>query len=425
MGPTSETDAEVSTSRVDSSAGGDEGTTTAPNSSTSDAATSGPEPSTGSTTTSERTSGVGESSSSTGIQLPECGTGRFPTNAVPYNGFDQVGAWGTVDSIALGDLNGDDQPDLVVSDLSSQVIRTLLGQIGGDFGTVTSMDSYSPSLAIGPIADAQPDLVSFTRPNSATTASVVRRWRGLGNGSFGPASDFTMTPSGQDIALADLNGDNRLDAITSASTSIEVHLGNAAEAFDTPIRYESPWAFEISTADLDTDGFVDVLVPTLDGGFVWWGTGNGGLDGPTALGALPSRATAIGDFNGDLLLDVAISTDAVVEVYAGDGQRGFAPLQQLTVLSPVVSMAGVDLDDDRCDDIVVTGGNSALPYFGSVGVLMSLGDDAFEEEQSFSIEGEYGRDIAVADLNDDGIEDIVVGARGGAEGRVLVLYSDG
>ena len=392
--------------------------------SSSDETTSRPGASTEISTTGMESSGA--SSSSTGVELPDCGTGRFPTNAVPYVGFDVVGTWGSIASVALGDLNDDQQPDLVISDLTEQNVRTLLGQASGAFGTAGTLDGhYAPALAIGSIADTLPDLVSFTRPNASMTGSVVRRWRGQGNGNFGPAADFVMDPSGENIALADLNGDDRLDAITSASTSLQVHLGNAAEGFDTPIRHPSPWAYELSTADLDADGFIDVLVPTLDGGFVWWGTGSGGLDGPTALGTLASRASAIGDFNGDLVLDVATSTDAVVEVYAGDGQRGFVPMQQLTALSPIVSMAGADLDDDRCDDIVVAGGTTTLPSMGSLAVLMSLGDDAFEDAQFFAIEGERGLDLALDDLDGDGIEDIVVGTSGSGEGRILALYSNG
>lgn len=372
-----------------------------------------------------------DSSSSTGDLPPECGSGLFPSNDLPYGAVAEVGNWGTVGDVELSDLDNDGRVDLVVSDINANAggpaVRVLMGQAGGAFGPAAALTGahYSPSIVVGSIADAVPDLVSFTRPNSTTTGSVVRRWRGQGDGTFASFADVPITPSGENVTLADLDGDARLDAITSASTQIDVLMGTASETFEAADPYPSPWAYHLVTADLDDDGAVDVVAATSEGAYVYWGVGDGTLETPSALGTLASDGAAVGDFNGDLFLDVAVGGEAVVEIFAGDGQRGFAAAQQLTVLGPVRDMKAVDLDNDGCSDIVVAGG---LEASGSIGIVMSLGEDAYELEQPFSTSEFDGCpiDLAVADIDGDEIEDFVVGTGCIATvGRALVLRSGG
>jgi hypothetical protein len=131
--------------------------------------------------------------------------------------------------IALGDFNGDNNPDLATSNQSSQNVSILLGDGTGSFSTATNFSLGTGALAIATgdfNADGKLDLA--TANNSWNNVSVLF---GSGNGSFGTATNFVVGDQPQGIVVGDFNKDGLSDLATanfnSQNTSILLNTSPA------------------------------------------------------------------------------------------------------------------------------------------------------------------------------------------------------
>jgi hypothetical protein len=109
------------------------------------------------------------------------------------------------DSIALRDLNADRKPDLATANLKGNSVSVLMNRGDGRFAARRDYktSSCSPSLlAIGDVnGDGNPDIAT------ACVSVLVNK----GDGSFRPKLDYGYQFEGQSIAIADLTGDGRRD----------------------------------------------------------------------------------------------------------------------------------------------------------------------------------------------------------------------
>ena len=138
---------------------------------------------------------------------------------------------------------------------------------------------------------------------------------GKGNGTFHPVTTFD---SGGDfacsIAIADLNGDGKLDlALTNASGSVGVLLGNGDGTFLPVQSYDAGGAnssVSVLITDVNADGIPDMVVQTRDPVEVLIGNGDGTFQPAQSYepGADPYGLTAaamtVADLNGDGRPDV-------------------------------------------------------------------------------------------------------------------------
>jgi subtilisin family serine protease len=139
-------------------------------------------------------------------------------------------------------------------------------------------------------------------------------------------------------------------------------------------------------------------------------------------GFLPT-AVVSGDFNGDGKLDWAVANggDNSIWIYLGngDGTAQLPRIVRLTGQAPV-ALAAADMNGDGKLDLVV-----ALADSIAVEVLLGNGDGTFGPELMFTVPS-YPESLAVADFNGDGNLDVVVGMAGGADvGQLAFLPGDG
>jgi uncharacterized repeat protein (TIGR01451 family) len=254
-------------------------------------------------------------------------------------------------------------------------------------------------------------------PSTATQTEVVNA---LTNNGFEPYSS-TAIPSGfRLIATGDFNGDGNADLVVgsfSAESGISVLLGNGDGTFREPVNYTlgggaSP--SNLVVGDFNNDGKPDIAVTTTYGLLIYLSNGDGTFQ---VVGTLNTRSPndysglAAADFNGDGNLDLVgiyannqvVPTIPTVTVLLGNGDGTFQPPIQLPESGIVYSYAtAADMNRDGIPDIVATGSDSV------VSVFLGNGDGTFGSAISLSFNSTDVGTVLVGDFNGDGKPDVAV-----------------
>jgi len=256
---------------------------------------------------------------------------------------------------------------------------------------------------------------------------------------FAPPVYYTVGIKGaepEQLVTADFNNDGKLDlAVIDVSTrNVAVLLGNGDGTFQPPQHVPVSYPIYIATADLNGDGKADLVVLGWGASAyvtVLLGNGDGTFSSKSRFlaDAYPVAVT-IADFNGDGHPDLAVAnsnndqtTNGYVSFYTGKGDGTFtAGAHYFAGKHPWAVSAG-DLNGDGHLDLVVaddnnTGGNNTL-Y-----VLMNNGDGTFHLKGYYQT-GLESLFTSIADLNRDGIPDLVVASAFNQGIEVLLGNGDG
>jgi hypothetical protein len=318
-------------------------------------------------------------------------TVSFAPEARYFSGFKAYALLG-------GDLDGDGHPDLAV-----------INEYGSSIGVF--LDNFSTG--------------AFARlPNPAGKPKDEPDNRAL---NFGPVGAY---PTGG--GMADFNHDGHLDVVTADyhgySVTILLNDGKTgALNLKPPASYPTDGVSETSNlaiGDLNKDGNPDVIAtnPLRSSISVFLSHPDGTLDPAVNLpvgvmGGSHPFSLAIADFNGDGNNDVAVADDTTgtMRVRLGHGDGTFEPEVPYDIggtQSFVVIASDVNLDG-KVDLVVADRGSD------TVSVLLGHGDGTFKKAIVSSIGppgvtfpgkgrpwfGPYA--VAVADINQDGVPDIV------------------
>ena len=181
---------------------------------------------------------------------------------------------------------------------------------------------------------------------------------------------------------------------------------------------ESTRAYGGIASDLNDDGWADLTIVNEDTAdlrvFLNLADGTGGfrdfIEPPFPVNDRASPQEPA-DFNHDGLVDTAvcnINTQSV-SILLGNGDGTFGPQQEVTVGSAPRGIAVFDVDGDGDIDIVNTNWGSS-----NMSILFNDGSGVFGSPTFFEGGGSGEWALAAADMNDDGLLDLVIGARSSA-----------
>jgi len=342
---------------------------------------------------------------------------------------DQVPA-----AAAVGDFNGDGNLDIAVANSVSNDVSILLGN--GD-GTFQPARNYGTGSSPGSIAvvdlnsDGRVDLV-VTNFLGGTLSVLL----GEGDGTFQPAVSINVSGSPGTVVAGDLNGDAKIDLAValSGTNQLVVLLGDGQgdfRTFGTYVVNGDPTA--LITADLNGDGHPDLAVAAGAKVAVLLGNGDGSFQQEEYL--LPpsgdiALSVAAGDFNLDGRLDLIVTSRTVcialscplnAELFIGNGDGSFqAPLPVLALKA--FSGGGLAIADfDRDGNLDV-----AIQFDNRLGTPLALvagnGDGTFQPPVTFSFGVDPVSPVA-ADLNGDGLPDLVVPDVESADGQTYNVFT--
>ncbi len=275
---------------------------------------------------------------------PVAGT-PFTFKRAAVSQFAGLGTAPTNQALALADLNGDAKLDAIVA-LQAQYVLSWIGdgtgrftaQSSRNYGTTPTVNLWAGSVFVGQFdGGANPSVAyaSCTTPAGLKAVATITILPVDGTGAFDLANEKASSESDAThdncfwaLQAMDLDGNGVPDFAAYNTSTQTMDLGRndgAGHLTFTPgpqARVPTNNTF-MAAADMDGDGNVDLVAAdayAFATYSVYFGDGSGGLGPRTALRAstLPGTATtssvAVGDWNGDGLPDVYVSSGATAAI---------------------------------------------------------------------------------------------------------------
>jgi len=248
----------------------------------------------------------------------------------------------------------------------------------------------------------------------------------------------TLTPDGNNplyLVSGDLNGDGFKDLVSAsfAEGALRVFFNDKASpgTFNTPLVLQSPGASQVAIADMNGDGMPDLISADFNVS-LFVQSSPGTFAAPISLYSGGANWVAAGDLNGDSAADVALTDPVGVKVLMHTGAASsmtFAAPATVFTSSVNLNATGAniiaiaDVNGDGLNDLVITDPGPTGGSGATINILLqnSASHGSFLTPISYPLTtSDLPQSIVVADLQGSGKLDIVIGGRQ----SVIVLLHD-
>jgi hypothetical protein len=368
-------------------------------------------------------------------------------NNPPY-AWKQVLPSDAAQNAAVGDLNKDGFPDIVVA-LSSGFweyrgsAQPLLSPSRIFWG---SKDGYSPNSSLDIEASGASDVaVEDLNKDGWLDLVFANRERGgkfdiesfvyFGAEGQNPFSPERRTPlptnQANAVTVADVNGDGFKDVLfaNGLGPASTIYLSDGGRfSADRKIDLPTSEARDVVAADLNGDKRADVFFTNhqtagnpLTKSYLYWNTGSAGAEAFAAdnrqeLETVGAWGVTASDLNKDGRIDLVVSNFKEHESYEipsyifWNSDKGFADLRRTSIFTKgAVGNTVADFNGDGHLDVMFN--NTSNRYRGGVGPLFVYWGNSkgtYSSEQRTDLPSVEPYDWASGDLNDDGWPDLVV-----------------
>ncbi len=360
-------------------------------------------------------------------------------------------------SVTTSDLNGSGLADLIVADEGANVVSVLMNTMAP--GATTASFAAQRTFATGSAprsvtaadvnGDGLPDIIVDDYGSSSVAVLLNTTVPGAALPTFAAQQEFATGSTPSSLVTADLNGDGRPDVIVAnyGSGTVSVLLNTTAPGATTA-SFATQRTFatgngprSVAVVDLNGDGVPDLIVANYNS-FDLSVLQNTTVPGSATATFAPQQtflagngpfSVAAADLNGDGRADIIVAnyTSDTVGVLLNTTSHVEAssvgvPTPVFTAVAPVdvnnapSSVTVADINGDGKPDIILV--NSVLD---TVSVLLNTtapgaSFPSFAAPQTFQT-GSFPLSVAVADLNGDGLPDLIVGNE--VDGTVSVLMN--
>jgi len=332
--------------------------------------------------------------------------------------------------VAIADIDGDGKHDLTITNSGSDsfsIFRNIstsgsltIGSIEPRADFLTGPAEGSRALAVGDIdGDGKPDLVISNTFAGSNKLYVFRNTSSpgiIGVGSLAARIDFTAGAGVSSIAIGDVDGDGKSDLVVANSegNSLSVLRNRLSEPGPPTITSFTPTFGPVGTSvTISGTNFSTTAANNI----VWFGAVKATVISATSTQltvTVPTGATyqpitvtvnGLTAYSGTPFI-VTFTGSGVIDVTA------FAPKVDFTAGTNPRGVAIADIDGDGKPDLVITNANSnAVSVYRNISSSGSVSEGSLAPRVDF-ITGSIPNNIAIGDIDGDGKPDLAVSNSG-------------